>query len=93
MAKEAPSAPIGPFLVVKDWILAAYGGKNLGMNYGLVFIGWGLGAFMPKLGGIIQDATGSLDLAFYISGSLLLADAPVEESETRVEGLEEGKAA
>ena len=49
-----------------------YGPKNLGMNYGLIFIGWGLGAFMPKLGGIIQDATGSLNLAFYISGTLLI---------------------
>ena len=49
-----------------------YGPKNLGMNYGLIFIGWGLGAFMPKLGGIIEDATGSLNYAFYLSGALLL---------------------
>lgn len=49
-----------------------YGSKNLGVIYGIVFIGWGLGAFMPKLGGIIQDATGTLDLAFYISGTLLI---------------------
>lgn len=49
-----------------------YGAKNLGFNYGLVFIGWGLGFFMARLGGTIQDMTGSLDLAFYISGSLLV---------------------
>ena len=27
-----------------------FGPKNLGMNYGLVFIGWGLGFFMARLG-------------------------------------------
>jgi OFA family oxalate/formate antiporter-like MFS transporter len=42
------------------------------MNYGLVFIGWGLGFFMARLGGTIKDITGSLDNAFYISGALLI---------------------
>ena len=27
--------------------------RNLGMNYGLVFIGWGLGFFMTRLAGTI----------------------------------------
>jgi OFA family oxalate/formate antiporter-like MFS transporter len=49
-----------------------YGPKNLGMNYGLVFIGWGLGFFMARLGGTIKDITGSLNYAFYISGALLI---------------------
>jgi len=49
-----------------------YGPKNLGFNYGLVFIGWGLGAFMPKLAGKIKDVTGSYDMAFYIGGGLLI---------------------
>jgi OFA family oxalate/formate antiporter-like MFS transporter len=49
-----------------------FGPKNLGMNYGLVFIGWGLGFFMARLGGTIKDVTGSLDWAFYISGMVLL---------------------
>ena len=49
-----------------------YGPKNLGFNYGLVFIGWGLGFFMARLGGTIEDITGSLDYAFYISGALLI---------------------
>ncbi|MBF0259608.1 MAG: OFA family MFS transporter [Desulfamplus sp.] len=49
-----------------------FGAKNLGFNYGLVFIGWGLGFFMARLGGWIQDVTGSLDYAFYISGALLV---------------------
>ena len=50
-----------------------YGAKNLGFNYGLVFIGWGVGFFMARVGGMIQDVTGSLNLAFYISGALLVA--------------------
>ena len=49
-----------------------YGPKNLGFNYGLVFMGWGLGFFMARLGGTIKDITGSLDYAFYISGGLLI---------------------
>ena len=49
-----------------------YGPKNLGMNYGLIFIGWGLGFFMARLGGTIKDLTGSLNYAFYISGALLV---------------------
>jgi OFA family oxalate/formate antiporter-like MFS transporter len=50
-----------------------FGPKNLGMNYGLVFIGWGLGFFMARLGGTIKDMTGTLDWAFYISGLVLVA--------------------
>jgi MFS family permease len=49
-----------------------YGPANLGFNYGLVFIGWGLGAFMPKLAGHIRDVTGKYDEAFYVAGILLL---------------------
>ncbi len=49
-----------------------YGPKNLGFNYGLVFIGWGLGAFMPKLAGRIYDKYQSYDYAFYIAGVLLI---------------------
>ena len=49
-----------------------YGPRNLGLNYGLVFIGWGIAFFVPQLGGYIADATGSLDPAFYLSGCILL---------------------
>ncbi|APG27448.1 transporter [Syntrophotalea acetylenivorans] len=62
----------GLLSLMPSFVADFFGPKNLGINYGLVFIGWGLGAFMPKLGGIIQDQTGSLDLAFYISGVLLI---------------------
>lgn len=49
-----------------------YGPKNLGFNYGLVFFGWGVGVFMARIGGTIEDMTGSLDYAFYLSGALLV---------------------
>ncbi len=49
-----------------------FGPKNLGFNYGLVFLGWGLGFFMTKLGGTIKDMTGSLNYAFYMSGVVLI---------------------
>jgi OFA family oxalate/formate antiporter-like MFS transporter len=54
-----------------------FGPKNLGMNYGLVFIGWGLGFFMARLGGTIKDITGSLDWAFYISALVLIVGVGV----------------
>jgi OFA family oxalate/formate antiporter-like MFS transporter len=50
-----------------------FGPKNLGFNYGLVFIGWGIAFFVPQLAGYIKDTTGSLDATFYLSGALLLA--------------------
>jgi OFA family oxalate/formate antiporter-like MFS transporter len=50
-----------------------FGSKNLGLNYGLVFLGWGIAFVMPQLAGYIKDATGSLDHAFYLSGGLLIS--------------------
>ena len=50
-----------------------FGSKNLGVNYGLVFLGWGIAFFVPQMAGYIKDTTGSLDIAFYISGALLAA--------------------
>jgi MFS transporter, OFA family, oxalate/formate antiporter len=49
-----------------------FGAKNLGFNYGLVFLGWGLGFFMARLAGTIKDVTGSLDYAFYLSAAVLI---------------------
>ena len=39
-----------------------FGPKNLGFNYGLVFIGWGIAFFVPQVAGYLKDATGSLSL-------------------------------
>jgi OFA family oxalate/formate antiporter-like MFS transporter len=50
-----------------------FGARNLGLNYGLVFLGWGLGFLVPQSAGYIKDATGSLAVPFYLSGALLVA--------------------
>ena len=62
----------GGLALMPSYTADFYGPKNLGMNYGLVFLGWGMGAFMPKLAGRIRDVTGSYDMAFYVAGILLL---------------------
>lgn len=62
----------GGLALMPSYTADFFGPKNLGFNYGLVFIGWGLGFFMARLGGTIRDMTGSLDWAFYISGSVLV---------------------
>ncbi len=49
-----------------------FGPKNLGMNYGLVFLGWGGGFFMARVAGTIKDATGTYDWAFYLSALVLI---------------------
>ncbi len=66
-----------------------FGPKNLGFNYGLVFIGWGLAFFVPQLAGYIKDYTGSLDMAFYFSGVLLIAAVVVSKFITRPVAKEE----
>ncbi|MBM4301765.1 MAG: OFA family MFS transporter [Deltaproteobacteria bacterium] len=60
-----------------------FGPKNLGMNYGMVFIGWGCGFFMARLGGSIKDWTGTLDYAFYISAVILIAGVIVSRVNKR----------
>jgi len=62
----------GGLALLPSYTADFFGPKNLGFNYGIVFIGWGLGAFMPKLAGKIKDVTGSYDQAFYVGGILLL---------------------
>ena len=62
----------GGLSLIPSYTADFFGPKNLGFNYGLVFMGWGMGAFMPKLSGYIRDVTGSYDWAFYIAGILLI---------------------
>lgn len=53
-----------------------FGAKNLGVNYGLIFTAWGFGGvFGPIMAGAINDATGSFQLAFYISGAFCVIAA------------------
>jgi MFS transporter, OFA family, oxalate/formate antiporter len=50
-----------------------YGSKNLGLNYGLVFVGWGIAFFVPQAASALKDATDRWDGAFYLSAGLLVA--------------------
>ena len=50
-----------------------YGTKNVGFNYGLLFLAWGVaGIFGPVLGGKVFVATGEYRLAFFIAGTVSL---------------------
>jgi OFA family oxalate/formate antiporter-like MFS transporter len=57
-----------------------YGAKNLGLNYGLVFLGWGVAFFVPQLAGYIKRETGQWDAAFYLSAGLLVAGVLVSRA-------------
>jgi OFA family oxalate/formate antiporter-like MFS transporter len=50
-----------------------FGANDLGIKYGLVFLGWGIAFLVPQLAGYIRDLTGTLDYAFYISGLLMFS--------------------
>jgi len=64
----------GGTLALMPAITADYfGSKNLGMNYGLVFLGWGIAFFVPQAGGYIKDLTHSMNGAFFLSAGLLVA--------------------
>ena len=53
-----------------------YGVRNLGVNYGFVFTGFGVaGVIGPMLAGRIRDAYGNYHNAFVISGVMLLVGA------------------
>jgi OFA family oxalate/formate antiporter-like MFS transporter len=49
-----------------------FGANDLGIKYGLVFLGWGIAFLIPQLAGYIRDLTGTLDYAFYLYGLLML---------------------
>jgi OFA family oxalate/formate antiporter-like MFS transporter len=64
----------GGTLALMPAITADYfGPKNLGLNYGLVFIGWGIAFFVPLLASYLSTSPGDLETAFYLSGGLLVA--------------------
>ena len=50
-----------------------WGTKNLGLNYGILFTAYGVaGVFGPILAGGIADLTGSYDMAYMISATLMI---------------------
>jgi OFA family oxalate/formate antiporter-like MFS transporter len=62
----------GGLALMPSYTADFFGPKNLGMNYGIVFLGWGLGFWTTKLGGYIEDITGSLTYAFWIAAAILV---------------------
>jgi OFA family oxalate/formate antiporter-like MFS transporter len=51
-----------------------FGVKNMGVNYGLVFSGWGIAAIIgPILGGIAVNNSGTYTMSYLVAGALLLA--------------------
>ncbi|HZL11262.1 MAG TPA: OFA family MFS transporter [Prolixibacteraceae bacterium] len=50
-----------------------FGMKNLGVNYGLIFTGWGVaGVIGPMLGGMVADRTGAYTFGYITAGVFLL---------------------
>ncbi|MDH7478728.1 MAG: OFA family MFS transporter [Syntrophomonadaceae bacterium] len=64
----------GGYLAVYPSLTADYfGTKNLGMNYGTVFVAYGMGAVVgPLLANKIKDLTGAYDTAFVIAAVMCL---------------------
>lgn len=65
----------GGFLAVYPALTAEYfGRRDFPVNYGLIFIGYGLGCFLgPLIGGWVHDITRNYLAAFNFSGLLALA--------------------
>ena len=63
----------GTLSLMPAWTADYFGSKNLGLNYGFVFLGWGIAFFIPQIAAAIKDMTGRMDEAFYLSGGMLVA--------------------
>jgi OFA family oxalate/formate antiporter-like MFS transporter len=47
--------------------------KNMGVNYGMIFTGWGVaGVIGPILGGVVADQTGAYSNGYIVAGVFLL---------------------
>lgn len=53
-----------------------FGLKGFGLNYGIMFTAWGVGGLvLPRINGMIIDATGNSDISFMVAGVLMLVAA------------------
>lgn len=53
-----------------------FGIKNLGVNYGLIFTGWGIAGIVgPVLAGRVADLTGTYTASYWAAGSMLVLGA------------------
>jgi len=50
-----------------------FGIKNLGVNYGIIFTGWGVaGVIGPIIGGRVADLTGTYNVSYIVAGVMLV---------------------
>jgi len=50
-----------------------FGIKNMGVNYGLIFTGWGIAAVIgPMLGGVVVMKSGTYTVSYILAGVLLV---------------------
>ncbi len=69
------------FSVFPATVADLYGLKNLGANYGLLFMAWGLGGLLgPQIAGSLFDAYGNYKLAYWLAFALLLLAAAISFS-------------
>ncbi len=53
-----------------------FGIKNFGLNYGIMFTAWGVGGLvLPRINGLVIDATGNSKITFILAGSLMIIAA------------------
>jgi len=53
-----------------------FGLKSFGMNYGVMFTAWGVGGLvLPRINGMIIDATGNSKITFVVAGTLMIGAA------------------
>lgn len=58
-----------------------WGVKNYGINYGILFSSWGVGAFvLVKVGEMLKAKTGSFTMSFAVAGVLLMIGAMLANS-------------
>ena len=50
-----------------------FGSRFLGVNYGLVFLGWGVAFLVPLAGSYLKTATDDPTLIYYVSAAMLAA--------------------
>ena len=67
-----------------------FGTKNVGFNYGLLLLAWGVAAILgPFLGGRVYVATGEYRYAFFVAAAMSIAalgDAGVRAQPARAAG-------
>jgi MFS family permease len=50
-----------------------FGLKSFGLNYGIMFTAWGVGGLvLPRIAGMVKDATGNASLAFHAASILMI---------------------